>query len=105
MPKCISVRLQSFYSISNKCYKATAFNGSQALIPASQFYGQDWDVSKSDAYWITEWILQKKELQYSAKKWTIFTREGENIGQITFKHHKPKELDPSTIKHNKNLER
>ena len=105
MPKCISVRLQSLYSISDKCYKAVAFDGSEALIPKSQFYGQDWDVSKSEAYWISEWILQKNSLQYSPKKWTIFTKEGKNVGQITFKHHKPKKLDPSKIKHDESLKR
>ena len=105
MPKCISVRLESFISISPKCYKAIAFDGSEALIPASQFYGQDYDVSKSEAYWITEWILEKKELQYSRKKTTIFTKEGKNIGNITFEHHTPKKLDINTITQDESLTR
>lgn len=92
MPKCISVRLASFSSISSKCYKAVAFDGSEALIPASQYYGPDLDVTKSDAYWITEWILEKKDLQYSPKKWTIFSNDGRNIGRIEFKHHIPKKI-------------
>jgi len=103
MPKCISVRLESFVSISPKCYKAIAFDGSEALIPASQFYGQDFDVSKSDAYWISQWILEKKNLQYSTKKSTIFTKEGKNIGNITIEHHTPKKLDASNIKKDETL--
>ncbi len=99
------MRLESFYSISLKCYKAVAFDGSEALIPASQYFGQDYDVSKSKAYWITEWILKKKELQYSSKKWTNFSKEGKNIGQIEFTHHKPKKLDKSNIKHDDSLTR
>ncbi|MDR1883737.1 MAG: hypothetical protein LBR26_13275 [Prevotella sp.] len=66
--KCYSVRLESLFSISEKAYKATAFDGSTAVIPKSQVFGQDFDVQKSDAYWISAWILEQKELQYSNKK-------------------------------------
>lgn len=105
MTKCYSVRLELFYSISSKCYKALAFNGSEALIPASQYFGQDHSVSKSDSYWISAWILEKKELQYSIKKWTNFSKAGKNIGKIEFKHHKPKKLDKTNIKHDTSLTR
>lgn len=66
--KCCSVRLQSLVSISDKAYKATAFDGSEAIIPKSQVFGPDYEVSKSEAYWISSWILEKKDLQYSGKK-------------------------------------
>lgn len=66
--KCYSVRLESLILISDKCYKAKAFDGSNALIPTSQVYGQDYEVQKSDAYWISAWILGKVDLQYSTKK-------------------------------------
>lgn len=105
MPKAISVRLESLVSISDKCYKATAFDGSEALIPKSQVFGQDWDVTKSEAYWISEWILDRVSIQHSRKKWTIFSKDGRNIGQIEFTHHVPQKLDKSKINHNKNLER
>jgi len=105
MTKCYSVRLESFYSISPKCYKAVAFDGSEALIPASQYYGQDYDVQKSEAYWISAWILEKKELQYSSKKWSNFSKDGRNIGQIEFTHHTPERLDSLKITHDKNLEK
>lgn len=105
MTKCFSVRLESFYPISPKCYKAIAFDGSEALIPASQYFGQDYDVVKSEAYWISAWILGEKNLQYSTKKWTNFSKAGKNIGQIEFTHHIPKKLDVNTITHNKKLKR
>lgn len=105
MTKCYSVRLSLFRSISSKCYLAVAFDGSEALIPASQYYGQDYSVQKSEAYWISEWILEKKELQYSTKKWTNFSKDGRNIGQIEFVHHIPVKLDATTISHNPDLER
>lgn len=98
MIKCYSVRLASLVSISPLCYKATAFDGSEALIPKSQFFGQDYDVQKSDAYWISSWILEQKDLQYSCKKWTMFNKDGKNIGAIEFQHHKPKKInfDPNS---------
>lgn len=105
MPKAISVRLESLVSISDKCYKATAFDGSEALIPKSQVFGQDWDVTKSDAYWISEWILSKVSLQYSPKKWTIFSKDGRNIGQIELTHHVPQKLYKSKISHDEALKR
>ena len=105
MTKCYSVRLQSLISISEKCYKAVAFDGSEALIPKSQVYGQDWDVQKSEAYWISEWILDRLEIQFSRKKWTLFSKSGKNIGQVTYEHHKPKKLDSSKINHDESLTR
>ena len=105
MPRAISVRLQALVSISDKCYKAVAFDGSEALIPKSQVFGQDYDVFKSDAYWISEWILSKVNIQHSDKKWTIFTKDGRNIGQIEFSHHIPPILDKSKITHDDSLTR
>jgi len=103
MTKCYSIKLNSLISISDKCYLAKAFDGSEALIPKSQVYGQDYDVLKSDAYWITSWILDKKpELQYSLKKWSYFSKDRRNIGQIEFKHHIPKVINKK-IKHDDSL--
>lgn len=105
MPKCYSIRLQGLIRISEKCYRAIAFDGSEALIPKSQVFGPDYGVQKSEAYWITEWILDRVDIQHSRKKWTTFTKSGENIGQITIEHHIPEVLDPTTIKHNEALKR
>lgn len=95
--KVLSVRLQSLVSISDKAYKATAFDGSTAIIPKSQVFGQDYDVQKSDAYWISEWILEKKELQYSNKKVAWFNADTgifePNI-TITVEHHVPTPIEP-----------
>jgi len=65
---CYSVRLESLTEISPKAYKAVAFDGSEAIIPKSQVYGQDYEVQKCLAVWISAWILEKKELQFSDKK-------------------------------------
>lgn len=65
---CYSVRLESLTEISPKAYRAVAFDGSEAIIPKSQVYGQDYEVQKCLAVWISAWILEKKELQFSDKK-------------------------------------
>lgn len=74
--KCYSVRLESMTPISSKCYKAVAFDGSEALIPASQVFGKDYEVMKSEAWWISAWWLEKDDvsLQYSTKKCKWFNR-------------------------------
>ena len=41
--KCYSVRLQSLRQISPKAYIAEAFDGSEAIIPASCVFGADYD--------------------------------------------------------------
>lgn len=73
---CYSVRLESLVRISDKAFKATAFDGSSDIIPASQVFGRDYEVMKSDAYWISAWILEKKSIQYSGKKQAWFDENG-----------------------------
>lgn len=103
MTKCYSVRLKEFVQISPKCYKAISYDGTTDLIPKSQYFGRDYDVSKSKSYWISAWILERKKIQYSTKKWTNFSKNGKNIGQIEFTHHKPKKLNPKTIEYDDSL--
>ena len=56
--KCYSVRLDSLVQISDKCYLATAFDGSEDYIPSKFIFGYDPAVQKSNAYWIAAWILK-----------------------------------------------
>lgn len=73
--KCVSVRLESLRRISDKAYLARSYDGSEDVIPASQVYGPDYDVTKSEAWWIAEWILAKKNIQWSGKKSAWFDSE------------------------------
>lgn len=68
--KCYSVRLKSLTQISTKCWKAEDWRGETYLIPDSQYFGPDWDVSKSEAHWIASWIIDKEDckLMVSTKK-------------------------------------
>lgn len=45
------MRLSSLTRISDKAFRATCFDGSTDILPASQVFGVDYDVQKSDAYW------------------------------------------------------
>ena len=90
---CYSVRLESLTRISDKAYKATAFDGSSDIIPASQVFGQDWDVQKSDAYWISAWILSKKSIQYSQKKQAWFDEDGKMLPTYTIERHTPEKVE------------
>lgn len=93
--KCLSVRLESLVRISNKAYLAKAYDGSEAVIPASQIYEQDLEVSKSDAYWISEWILRHKSIQYSNKKEAWFdSKTKKMLPTYTIEKHKPTRKKP-----------
>jgi hypothetical protein len=95
--KCYSVRLQSLTSISDKCYKAIAFDGSTSFIPKSQVYGPDYDVQKSDAYYICSWFLEKEDvkLQYSHKKEAWFDKEtGRQLPTFIIEKHIPTPKQP-----------
>lgn len=103
---CYSVRLSSLTAISDKCYLATAFDGSEALIPKSQVFGQDYSVSKSEAYWISEWILKQKSLQYSSKKEAWFdsvTRK--EVPYYVITKHTPQKIEAKDVQPIKELER
>lgn len=90
---CYSVRVESFIKISDKAYKAYGFDGSEAIIPASQVFGQDYEVIKSEAWWISAWILQKKDLQYSTKKSAWFDEQRHKLPSYEVKHHTPSKVD------------
>lgn len=87
--KCYSVRVESLYSISDKAYKITGFDGSSDIFPKSAVYGEDYEVVKSDAYWIAAWILERKSLQYSSKKVAWFDEDGKRLPSYSIEKHIP----------------
>jgi len=101
--KCYSVRLESLVSVSDKAFKAVAFDGSEAIIPKSQVLGRDYDVQKSDAYWISAWILEKKDIQYSTKKEGWFDENGKLMPTYHIEHHKPERKQPINVEPIKEL--
>ncbi|MEI7675744.1 MAG: hypothetical protein WCJ03_03100, partial [Bacteroidales bacterium] len=93
---CYSVRLASLVGISAKAYKATAFDGSSAIIPKSQVKGTDYDVQKSEAYWIAAWFLEKEDvhLQCSYKKEAWFDENGNMLPTYHIEKHTPEKKNP-----------
>jgi hypothetical protein len=102
---CISVRLESLVRISDKAFKATAFDGSQDIIPASQVFGRDYEVTKSEAYWISAWILEKKSIQYSGKKQAWFDENGHQLPTYTIERHQPEKREAKENNEIKSLKR
>ena len=93
--KCYSVRLASLDPVSRLAYKAVAFDGSSDIIPSSQVFGIDDDVVKSDAWWISAWILEKKNLQYSRKKSATFDKDTRRrLPEIIVEKHHPDHVQP-----------
>lgn len=103
--KCYSVRLKNLTQISSKCWKAEDWQGNTYLIPDSQYFGRDYEVQKSDAYWIASWIIDKEDckLMVSTKKEAWFDKETmQMLPSYTITHHTPEKLEP---KENNNIER
>lgn len=100
--KCYSVRLQSLTPITDKAYKAKAFDGSIAVLPKSQVFMPDYEVQKSEAWWIAAWILEKKELQYSDKKIGWYNPETDKVEpnytgeDYKIEKHIPERIEPIT---------
>lgn len=93
--RCYSVRLESLVRISDKAFKATSYDGSCDIIPASQVFGQDDEVRKSEAYWISAWILERKHLTYSRKKAAAFDQKtGRRLPDIIIEKHHPDYVQP-----------
>lgn len=91
--KCYSVRVESMSKISEKAYKVRSFDGSEDVIPASQVFGQDYEVPKCEAYWIAAWILPKKNIQWSAKKEAWFDENGNRLPDYTVEKHSPAKVE------------
>lgn len=103
--RCFSVRLEGLTSISEKAYKATSFDGTEDILPKSCVFGRDYDVQKSDAYWVASWILPKKKIQYSTKKEAWFDEKGKRVPEYSSVRHKPNRINPVLDNSVKGLER
>lgn len=90
---CYSVRLESLVSISPKAYKATSFDGTSDIIPVSQVFGRDREVTKSEAWWISAWIIGKKRIQCSGNKQAWFDENGHMMPTYTIERHTPEKRE------------
>lgn len=77
-----------------KAVKIVSFDGSCDILPSSQIFGQDYSNMKSESYWISAWILDKKNIQYSTKKQAYFDSDTrKQLPSITITKHIPKKVD------------
>ena len=102
---CVSVRLESLISISDKAFKARSFNGSEDILPKSCIFGRDLEAMKSEAYWIASWILPTKNIQYSNKKKCWIDEKGNKLPIYQVEHHTPEKVITKGNNHIKELER
>lgn len=103
--KCYSVRLSALIDISERCYKAVGFDGSSALIPKTFVFGRDYEIQKSESYWIAAWILDRKQLQYSTKKVAWFDENQNKIPTYSVTRHRPTAVAPKANNEIKDLSR
>lgn len=85
---CYSVKIKRIEKITHKSYKIFSFNGMVDILPASQIYGIDTE-TKGLSYWVSAWILEKKNIQYSDKKKCFFDERGNKYPFVEIKHHVP----------------
>ena len=97
--KCFSVKLKSMEQITANCFKAVAYDGSEAFIPAQFVYGEDKKARNNNAWWIAAWILEKKDLQYSGKKAAWFDDNGNQTPHYTITKHTATKIDKEVIEH------
>lgn len=102
---CYSVRLQSLTSISEKAYLAKDFSGDTAIIPKNQVFGQDNEVIKSNAFWISAWILEQKDIQYSRKKEAYFYNDTRRMCNTIVSKHIPCKVQPKSDNEIKELKK
>ena len=92
--KCYSVRVKSIQAISPRAYKVSSFDGGEDILPSSCIFGQDYEVQRSDAYWIASWILEKKNIQYSTRKVAWFDSETRKmLPEYVVSHHIPELME------------
>ena len=77
---CYSVQVKSLRSISRKAIVIEAPDGTSDIFPKSEIYGIDRDDLECDAYFIAEWILNRKKLTWTRnKKKDITNNNGGNL--------------------------
>lgn len=100
--KCYLVKLAELRAISPKAYLAVCFDDREVVIPRSQVFGVDLSSTKSDAYWIAAWIVEKHGLQHSQKNfgWYDRSKPVRSVRCGTFKRIErivPKRVEPVEV--------
>lgn len=90
--KVISVRLKSLRSISPKAWLAEDYNGDKDVLPKRCVWP---DLKAENAYWVAEWILEKKTLTFSRKHDGWLDTESLRVSPVVIvEHHIPVRIEP-----------
>ena len=93
--KCYLVKLKSLIRISDKAYKATAFDGTEDILPVKMVIARESSITTSEAWWVSAWILERKKIPYSKKDHKYFDIETlKEKPEVIIEKHKPKPLTP-----------
>lgn len=93
--KYISVELKSFTRISGKAFKAVFSNDAEYIIPASQIFAQNKEVTEKEEWFISEWILRQKQIPYKGMKAVWLHDCDRNMKEIRIvKKHIPEKIKP-----------
>lgn len=89
--KCYSVKLKSLALISSRAYKIILLNGTKVIIPVSQVLGIDAD--DSNCYWITAWIIDKKDINLPFIKEAWFDENKKRLETTFIYKHVPSTIN------------
>lgn len=84
----ISVKVKEAKRITEKAWLLQTWDGREDIVPASQIEG--WDTE--NALWVSEWILEKKDLQWSSKRKAFKTKDGRMVLADCIRKHTPEKI-------------
>ncbi len=85
MTMYISVKVKDARHITERAWLLQTWDGKEDIFPASQIAGWDGD----DALWISEWILERKDIQWSPKRKAILASDGRMLPADFIRKHTP----------------
>lgn len=88
MTTYISVKVKDARRITAKAWLLQTWDGKEDIFPASQIAGWDGE----DALWVSEWILGRKDIQWSPKRKAFQGRDGGMVLADVVRKHTPAKI-------------
>ena len=88
MSAYISVKVKEAKKVTEKAWLLRMWDGREDIVPASQIEG--WDGENS--LWVSEWILEKKNLQWSSKRKAFKSKDGRMVLADSIRKHTPERV-------------
>ena len=88
--KCYLVKFKDLISISEKAFKAVAYDGSECILPKSQVVRPG---SNDNDWYVSCWIMDQKEIQHSKQKVFMVNSETMQIRPfVVIETHVPEQI-------------